>query len=217
MSSLAGQESTWRDQLIDMGKRDVLVLFDIRRYLDFLFFLQPRRMGAVCRSSCLPINGCRLPPVLRVMSLPDARQCRRLGILSAALLAAIETIIMETTRAWGCGKHAHPRRRADPQFVIRTGDFARIGGFANDGARHGDMRKSVFTAAIDPPGNGGYLMQDKARRLKLPCLARHALSAIANFLILPEPVDVRQRHCRDRRGLSGSGQLPCRDRDFGHP
>ncbi|TIL81388.1 MAG: RpiR family transcriptional regulator, partial [Mesorhizobium sp.] len=31
---LAGQESVWRDRLIDMGKRDVLVIFDIRRYQD---------------------------------------------------------------------------------------------------------------------------------------------------------------------------------------
>ena len=33
---LAGQESMWRDRLIDMGKRDVLVIFDIRRYQDSL-------------------------------------------------------------------------------------------------------------------------------------------------------------------------------------
>ncbi|TIW72703.1 MAG: MurR/RpiR family transcriptional regulator, partial [Mesorhizobium sp.] len=33
---LAGQESIWRDRLIDMGKRDVLVIFDIRRYQDSL-------------------------------------------------------------------------------------------------------------------------------------------------------------------------------------
>ena len=33
---LTGQESHWRDQLIDMGKRDVLLIFDIRRYQDSL-------------------------------------------------------------------------------------------------------------------------------------------------------------------------------------
>lgn len=33
---LGGQESTWRDRLVDMGKRDVLVIFDIRRYQDSL-------------------------------------------------------------------------------------------------------------------------------------------------------------------------------------
>lgn len=33
---IIGQESNWRDQLVDMGKRDVLVIFDIRRYQDSL-------------------------------------------------------------------------------------------------------------------------------------------------------------------------------------
>ena len=33
---LAGQESVWRDRLIDMGKRDVLLIFDIRRYQESL-------------------------------------------------------------------------------------------------------------------------------------------------------------------------------------
>jgi DNA-binding MurR/RpiR family transcriptional regulator len=33
---LTGQESNWRDRLIDMGRRDVLLIFDIRRYQDSL-------------------------------------------------------------------------------------------------------------------------------------------------------------------------------------
>ncbi|MEQ1944854.1 MurR/RpiR family transcriptional regulator [Mesorhizobium sp. VNQ89] len=33
---LPGQEGNWRDRLIDMGKRDVLLIFDIRRYQDNL-------------------------------------------------------------------------------------------------------------------------------------------------------------------------------------
>jgi DNA-binding MurR/RpiR family transcriptional regulator len=33
---LTGQESNWRDRLIDMGKRDVLLIFDIRRYQESL-------------------------------------------------------------------------------------------------------------------------------------------------------------------------------------
>jgi DNA-binding MurR/RpiR family transcriptional regulator len=33
---LAGQESVWRDRLIDMGKHDVLLIFDIRRYQESL-------------------------------------------------------------------------------------------------------------------------------------------------------------------------------------
>jgi DNA-binding MurR/RpiR family transcriptional regulator len=31
-----GQEANWRDQLVDMGKRDVLIVFDIRRYQESL-------------------------------------------------------------------------------------------------------------------------------------------------------------------------------------
>lgn len=33
---LTGQESNWRDRLIDMGKRDALLIFDIRRYQESL-------------------------------------------------------------------------------------------------------------------------------------------------------------------------------------
>ena len=33
---LVGQESMWRDRLLDMGRRDVLLIFDIRRYQDSL-------------------------------------------------------------------------------------------------------------------------------------------------------------------------------------
>lgn len=36
---LAGQESNWRDRLIDMGRGDVLIIFDIRRYQDSLLLL----------------------------------------------------------------------------------------------------------------------------------------------------------------------------------
>ncbi len=33
---LEGQEANWRDQLVDMSKRDVLIIFDIRRYQESL-------------------------------------------------------------------------------------------------------------------------------------------------------------------------------------
>jgi DNA-binding MurR/RpiR family transcriptional regulator len=39
---LAGQESNWRDRLIDMGRSDVLLIFDIRRYQDSLLALARR-------------------------------------------------------------------------------------------------------------------------------------------------------------------------------
>lgn len=36
---LSGQESNWRDRLIDMGRNDVVIVFDIRRYQDSLLRL----------------------------------------------------------------------------------------------------------------------------------------------------------------------------------
>lgn len=46
---LTGQESTWRDRLIDMGKRDVLLIFDIRRYQDsLLHFAEKAHQRGVC-------------------------------------------------------------------------------------------------------------------------------------------------------------------------
>ncbi|CAN7238354.1 MurR/RpiR family transcriptional regulator [Aminobacter aminovorans] len=36
VTHLVGQESLWRDKLIDMSKRDTLLIFDIRRYQDSL-------------------------------------------------------------------------------------------------------------------------------------------------------------------------------------
>lgn len=36
---LSGQESNWRDRLVDMGRHDVLVVFDIRRYQESLLRL----------------------------------------------------------------------------------------------------------------------------------------------------------------------------------
>jgi DNA-binding MurR/RpiR family transcriptional regulator len=39
---IEGQEANWRDQLVDMSKRDILIIFDIRRYQDSLFELAKR-------------------------------------------------------------------------------------------------------------------------------------------------------------------------------
>lgn len=36
---MTGQESNWRDRLLDMGRNDVVVIFDIRRYQDSLLRL----------------------------------------------------------------------------------------------------------------------------------------------------------------------------------
>jgi DNA-binding MurR/RpiR family transcriptional regulator len=45
VSHVSGQTANWRDQLIDMGPRDVLVVFDIRRYQDDLLALAEAAAG----------------------------------------------------------------------------------------------------------------------------------------------------------------------------
>lgn len=50
VTHLTGQESNWRDQLIDMGKKDVLVIFDIRRYQDSLI-----RFAEKAQARCVEI------------------------------------------------------------------------------------------------------------------------------------------------------------------
>ncbi len=42
---LDGQIANWRDQLVDLGSRDIVVLFDIRRYQDDLFHFAEAAAG----------------------------------------------------------------------------------------------------------------------------------------------------------------------------
>ena len=96
---LDGQESNWRDRLIDMGKRDVLVVFDIRRYQDSLvrFAEKANQRG----TQILLFTDQWLSPIARV-----ARQvvAGRTAVpspwdSSAALFVVAETLIGEVTRA----------------------------------------------------------------------------------------------------------------------
>jgi len=49
VTHLAGQETNWRDRLLDLARRDVVVIFDIRRYQESLraFAQKAHRRGAV--------------------------------------------------------------------------------------------------------------------------------------------------------------------------
>lgn len=61
---LGGQESMWRDRLIDMGNRDVLIIFDIRRYQESLLrFAEKARARGVL---VLLFTDRWLSPVARV-------------------------------------------------------------------------------------------------------------------------------------------------------
>ncbi len=95
---LGGQESVWRDRLLDMGKRDVLVVFDIRRYQDSLLKLteKARARGV----EVILITDQWLSPIARVArhvlagrtAVPSAWDS------SAALFVLAETVIREMTR-----------------------------------------------------------------------------------------------------------------------
>lgn len=96
---LGGQESMWRDRLLDMGKRDVLVVFDIRRYQESLLSLAEKARGRGVE--IILITDQWLSPIARVarhvlagrIAVPSAWD------LSASIFVLAETIIREMTRA----------------------------------------------------------------------------------------------------------------------
>lgn len=95
---LGGQESVWRDRLLDMGKRDVLVVFDIRRYQESLLKLAEKARGRGVE--IVLVTDQWLSPISRVsrhvlagrIAVPSAWDS------SAALFVLAETIIREMTR-----------------------------------------------------------------------------------------------------------------------
>src|SRR5690606_39115219 len=95
---LAGQESNWRDRLIDMGKGDVLVIFDIRRYQDSLLSLarkaHQRGVGVVLLTDqwLSPIARFARHVVAGRTAVPSAWDS------SASLFIVAEVLIGETTR-----------------------------------------------------------------------------------------------------------------------
>jgi DNA-binding MurR/RpiR family transcriptional regulator len=94
---LTGQESNWRDRLIDMGKRDVLLIFDIRRYQESLVrFAEKAHQRGV---RIVLFTDQWLSPIARFArhviagrtAVPSAWDS------SAALFVAAETLIGELT------------------------------------------------------------------------------------------------------------------------
>ena len=96
---LAGQESNWRDRLLDMGRHDVVVIFDIRRYQDSLLRLAE---AAHSRGAQIVLFTDQwLSPVTRFArhviagrtAVPSAWDS------CASLFLVAETLIGETTRS----------------------------------------------------------------------------------------------------------------------
>lgn len=98
VTHLVGQESLWRDRLIDMSKRDTLLIFDIRRYQDSLihFAEKAHSRGA----TIILFTDQWLSPIARFArhviagrtAVPSAWDS------SAALFVAAETLIGALTR-----------------------------------------------------------------------------------------------------------------------
>lgn len=95
---LTGQESLWRDRLIDMGKKDTLVIFDIRRYQDSLLGLAEKahargvQIVLVTDQWLSPIARFARHVIAGRTAVPSAWDS------SAALFVMAEAIIGEMTR-----------------------------------------------------------------------------------------------------------------------
>lgn len=127
---LHGQESVWRDRLLDMGKRDVLVVFDIRRYQDSLLQFAEKARGRGV--DIVLITDQWLSPIARVArhvlagrtAVPSAWDS------SAALFVLAETIIREMTLA--LEKDAALRIAELEALRPESGRFGFIAGIQNE-------------------------------------------------------------------------------------
>ncbi len=98
---IAGQESNWRDQLVDMGKRDVLIVFDIRRYQESLVHYAQR--AAARGVTIVLFTDQWLSPIARVAkhivtcrtAVPSAWDS------SASLFVVVEALIAKLTSEAG--------------------------------------------------------------------------------------------------------------------
>lgn len=114
---IVGQESNWRDQLVDMGRRDALVIFDIRRYQESLVSFA--RKAAAQGVTVLLFTDQWLSPIARVAkhvitcrtAVPSAWDS------SAAFFVLVEAIIAQLTLE--SGKYA-AKRIADLE-ALRNG------------------------------------------------------------------------------------------------
>ncbi len=95
---LTGQESNWRDRLIDMGKRDVLLIFDIRRYQDSLLRLAETAQARGVQIVLLTDQW--LSPIARFArhTIAGRTAAPSPWDSSAALFVVAETLVGELTR-----------------------------------------------------------------------------------------------------------------------
>ena len=115
---LVGQSDNWRDQLLDVGRKDVLVLFDIRRYQEDLSVLADK--AAARGATIVLITDQWLSPIARHASHVLAA---RVSVpsnwdSSAAILALVEALIAAVTDRLGDAA----RERIGAVEALRTED-----------------------------------------------------------------------------------------------
>lgn len=101
VNPVIGQEANWRDHLVDMGRKDTLIVFDIRRYQDSLFHFANAAAGK--GASIVLFTDQWLSPIARVAkhvvtartAVPSAWDS------SAALFALVEALTARMTARLG--------------------------------------------------------------------------------------------------------------------
>ncbi len=98
VSHLQEQESNWRDQLLDMGKRDVLLIFDIRRYQPSLQRLA--QAAAARQVRIILLTDQWLSPIMRMAThvLSARVAVPSVWDSSTALMAVSESLLAEVSR-----------------------------------------------------------------------------------------------------------------------
>lgn len=105
VNHLEDQEDNWYDQVLDMGKRDVLVLFDIRRYQPSL--LRLAEAASKRQARLVLITDQWLSPISRLAShvLPARVAAPSVWDSSVALMAIAEALLAEATQLdWDYGQ-----------------------------------------------------------------------------------------------------------------
>jgi DNA-binding MurR/RpiR family transcriptional regulator len=98
---VSGQEGNWRDSLVDMGKHDVLIVFDIRRYQESLFAFA--NLAAELGVAVILFTDQWLSPIARVAK--HTVTCRTAvpstWDSSASLFAVVEALVGQLTLEGG--------------------------------------------------------------------------------------------------------------------
>lgn len=101
VAALDGQRANWRDQLLDMGGRDVLFIIDIRRYQDDLVDLAADAVRR--KATVVLLTDQWLSPVARMARhvLPARVAVPSAWDSTVALLALLEALVADVTARRG--------------------------------------------------------------------------------------------------------------------